>query len=110
MRELNRNLGCKFRRQVPFRNYILDFTEHGAALVIELDGSHHGFRENQVRDEKRDAFLASEGYRVLRFWNQELIENFEGVVDTILNAWRERTPYPKNPSDFSTSPQGGGGI
>jgi very-short-patch-repair endonuclease len=108
MRELNRELGCKFRRQVPFRNYILDFTEHGAALVIELDGSQHGFRENRVRDEQRDAILADEGYKVLRFWNQDVVENFDGVVDAIVMAWRERSPYPKNPKDFSTSPQGGG--
>jgi very-short-patch-repair endonuclease len=108
MRELNRELGCKFRRQVPFQNYILDFAEHGAAPVIELDGGQHGFREQQVRDEQRDALLVAEGYKVLRFWNSEVIENFESVVDAILVSWRERTPYPKNPKDFSTSPQGGG--
>jgi very-short-patch-repair endonuclease len=108
MRELNLNLGCKFRRQVPFRNYILDFAEHGSSLVIELDGSQHGFRDQQAKDEQRDALLAAEGYKVLRFWNQDVIENFEGVVEAIVIAWRERFPYPKNPRDFSTSPQGGG--
>jgi len=108
MRELNLNLGSKFRRQVPFQNYILDFAEHGASLVIEIDGSQHGLRDQQAKDERRDMLLAAEGYKVMRFWNQDVMKNFEGVVEAIVREWQERSPYPKNPRDFSTSPQGGG--
>ena len=83
LRELNQR-GFHFRRQVPFRNYILDFAEHRARLVIELDGSQHARRKEQ--DERRDALLVSEGYRVLRFWNADLTENLEGVLDAIGRA------------------------
>jgi very-short-patch-repair endonuclease len=105
---MNRHLGRKFRRQVPFRGHILDFAEHGAKLVMEIDGSQHGLANHRIRDEMRDKLLTAEGYTVLRFWNHELNEHFGAVIETILRELRQRSPYPKNPSDFSTSPQGGG--
>ncbi len=85
LRELNR-FGYHFRRQVPFRSYILDFAEHGARLVIELDGSQHGLAENLRQDSMRDALLKSEGYIVLRFWNGDVIERIDGVIEDILRA------------------------
>jgi very-short-patch-repair endonuclease len=107
LRELNRH-GWHFRRQVPFRGYYLDFVEHQAKLVIELDGEQHGTATNSLRDAKRDAVIEREGYTVLRFWNHELNEDLERVVECIARELRKRRPHPKNASHFSTSPQGGG--
>ena len=107
LREINR-LGYHFRRQAPFQSFFLDFAEHGAKLVIELDGSQHGEAGHVRRDARRDAALRNEGYLVLRFGNHELDKDLGTVMDTIVHHLRERFPHPKNPSDFSTSPQGGG--
>lgn len=95
--------GYHFRRQVPFRTYILDFAEHRCRLAIELDGSQHGYEENRRRDADRDATLASEGYRVLRFWNCDVVENIDGVVEAILRA-AASAPHPELPgnSDLPT--------
>ena len=73
--------GVKFRRQEPFKEYILDFVSFEARLVIELDGSQHAAR--RVEDDMRDMVLAQEGFRVLRFWDNEIFENLEGVLETI---------------------------
>lgn len=73
--------GLKFRRQVPFGPYIADFASHRARLIVELDGEGHAFQIET--DAERSRFLAGEGYRVLRFWNAEVLENLDGVVDTI---------------------------
>ena len=85
LRALNRR-GYHFRRQAPFRHYILDFVEHRARVVIELDGSQHGHAENRQRDDQRDTFLKAENYRVLRFWNGEIHDDIDGVVEAILRA------------------------
>jgi very-short-patch-repair endonuclease len=97
-------LGFHFRRQVPFRGYILDFAEHYAGLVIELDGSQHGSTDQRSRDEKRDALLAGEGYRVLRFWNGEVEENLGGVVEAIIHEARMRVPAPHPPAPHPDAP------
>jgi len=107
LREFKR-LGYHFRRQVPFQFYFLDFVEHGAKLVIELDGSQHGEAKQVYKDERRDAALRNEGYLVLRFANHEMDEDFGAVVDTVERHLRDRGPHPKNAAHFSTSPQGGG--
>jgi very-short-patch-repair endonuclease len=75
--------GAQFRRQVPFANYILDFADHSARLVIELDGSQHGEAANRLRDEKRDSMLTAEGYLVLRFANHEIVEDADAVAEAI---------------------------
>ena len=82
----NRIDGAGFRRQVPFRNYIADFVCFSATLVIELDGESHDFAERQVKDAERDAFFAAEGFQVLRFTNEQVTSNLEGVVETIRQA------------------------
>ncbi len=92
-----------FRRQVSLGPYIADFCSHGAKLIIEVDSNHHGEEESLTRDAARSAFLESQGYRVLRFSNHEVITAIDGVLDTIAAAI-ERTPTP-NPS-----PQGGGEL
>jgi len=94
LRELNTQ-GFHFRRQVPLRGYFLDFAEHSGRLAIELDGSQHGFRQNAAYDVQRDLTIADEGHVVLRFWNAEIWENLDGVVETILRELgRRRPPHP----------------
>ncbi len=81
--------GHKFRKQQPIGPYIVDFVcqEHG--LIVEADGSQHFENDYDVR---RDAFLQSTGYRVLRFWNNDILTNMHGIADTILLALS--APHP----------------
>jgi very-short-patch-repair endonuclease len=74
--------GIKFRRQQPIENYIVDFVSFEKRIVIELDGGQHAVDKNQ--DEKRDKSLSKNGYRVIRFWNNEVFENIEGVLEVIM--------------------------
>jgi very-short-patch-repair endonuclease len=82
-----------FRRQVPIRHFIVDFASHRSKLVIEVDGGQHG----PEIDAKRTAVIEDEGYRVIRFWNNEVLANREGVWATIDAALRERHPTPAPP-------------
>jgi very-short-patch-repair endonuclease len=91
LREL-KPLGLHFRRQVPFRAYILDFVEHTRKLVIEVDGDTHAATDSRVRDKVRDQILKSEGYCVLRLWNFEVRENVDGIVEKILSEFSGRPP------------------
>ncbi len=75
---------CKFRRQVPRGPYIVDFACLEARLVMELDGGHHS--DQTEADTRRTYFLEDNGYRVLRFWNNEVLDNIEGVLAIIENA------------------------
>jgi len=79
-RQLN---GVKFRRQHPIGSYIADFFCLDARLVIELDGSQHGEVHERQADERRTQFFESRNYRVLRFWNEEVLTNIDGVLETI---------------------------
>jgi len=79
----NRVDGLGFRQQVPIRNYIADFACLSAKLIVELDGESHDFEERQKADQGRDAFFVSEGFRVLRFANEQVMSNLEGVVEVI---------------------------
>ena len=80
----NRQLdGAKFRRQYPIGPCIADFFCLGAQLVIELDGSQHGEERERQADERRTEYLKSRGYRVVRFWNEEVLDNIDGVLETI---------------------------
>src|SRR5580698_1137924 len=67
--------GYKFRRQHPLGDYYLDFFCEEAELAIELDGSQHGYPDQQTHDAKREEFLKSQGIKVLRFWNSHLRRN-----------------------------------
>ena len=71
----------KFRRQVPFRNLILDFVCFDKRFVIEIDGSQHAGSE---RDMARDAFLAAEGFRISRYWNNDVLQQPSAVLEDIL--------------------------
>ena len=81
--------GYKFKRQVPIGPYIVDFACVGRKLVIEVDGGQHA--DNQS-DEVRDRYLGSEGFRVLRFWNNDVLRNTSGVLETILSALEGHSP------------------
>ncbi len=76
--------GAKFRRQMPVGPYIADFACPSRRLIVELDGGQHA--DARSRDEARARFLASQGYRVLRFWNNEVTDNLEGVLAAICAA------------------------
>jgi very-short-patch-repair endonuclease len=78
--------GAGFRRQTPIGPYIVDFVCHAANLVIEIDGGQHFEPAHEKRDARRDAFLASKGYRVLRFNNHDVMKNRQGVLETIAEA------------------------
>jgi very-short-patch-repair endonuclease len=82
--------GLGFRRQVPIRNYIADFVCMSARTVVELDGESHDFEERQKADQIRDAFFVSEGFQVLRFTNEQVMSNLEGVVEKIRQAATDR--------------------
>ncbi len=84
-------IGTSFRRQAPIGPYIVDFVCHAANLVIELDGGQHFEPEHAARDARRDAYLASKGFRVLRFNNHDVMTNRQGVLETI-SAAIARTP------------------
>jgi len=91
----------KFRRQHPIDPYILDFYCHDKKLAIELDGGQHNAAEEKEKDQIRTDFLESQGVRVLRFWNNDVLQNTESVLEEIYNAL---FPHP-NPL-----PQGEGFI
>ncbi len=82
--------GRKFRRQVSVEFYVLDFYCPSEKLCIELDGETHLSDEALIYDEERTAFLNSCGIRVIRFWNEEVFENIEGVLDRIKACFSEQ--------------------
>jgi very-short-patch-repair endonuclease len=75
--------GRKFRRQHPIGQYIVDFVCLDARLVIEIDGETHGYDSRQALDAQRSAFLEKQGFRVLRFWNDHVYTNLDGVTEVI---------------------------
>ena len=79
----HRELGFKFRRQMPIGGYIADFACPAARIVIELDGGQHGSDEAEARDLIRTSEIERCGFRVLRFWNHEVVERLDEVVETI---------------------------
>ena len=81
----------RFRRQVAFGNYILDFYCAAAKLAVELDGSQHYSPEGQQYDENRSAYFEGQGIRVLRFSNGDVMRNLSGACQTIDMVVRERT-------------------
>ena len=75
---------AKFRRQQALGPYFADFASHAARLVIEIDGGQHG--EAVAQDEARTRFITGEGYKVIRFWNDDLMTNLEGVLTSIAST------------------------
>ena len=87
-------LGFKFRRQATIGPFVVDFLCIEAGLVVELDGGQH----DKKRDAGRTAFLNEAGYRIVRFWNHEVVENFDGVMAAISAALVEGEKKSRRPS------------
>ena len=87
-----------FRRQAAIGPYFVDFACHQKRIAIEVDGETHTSTSAQQRDDLRSAYLASSGYRVLRFWNDEIMSNIDGVLEVIHQAMTEQgAPPPLTP-------------
>jgi len=84
----NDQLGVTFRRQHAIGNYIPDFCSPKVKLIIELDGSQH--LEQEQYDEERTAYLESKGYQVLRFWNNDVMNNIDSVLSVIWNELKAK--------------------
>ncbi len=93
--------GCHFRKQVPIGPYITDFACLRAHLVIELDGGQHD--GGAAKDARRTRWLEAEGYRVIRFWNNEVLQNIEGVLVLIKQALADAPPL-KQPHPHPNPP------
>jgi very-short-patch-repair endonuclease len=97
----------KFRRQVPFQNYILDFVCFERRLVIEIDGSQHA---EATSDTARDQALAKEGFRVVRYWNNDVLQRRTDVLEDILSKLSKRRETPHPAPSAPPSPTGGEGV
>ena len=87
-----RFIGYKFKRQVPMQKYIADFACYQPKLIIELDGGQHA--DQSAYDRIRDQFFVSQGFTVLHFWNNEVNENMDGVLQTIFDTLMKIPPLP----------------
>ncbi len=96
--------GAHFRRQQPIGNYIVDFVSFEQRLVVELDGAQHA--EQETYDSARTAWLESQGFRVMRFWNDQVLRETDGVVSAIRGAIERLCNAPPHPA----SPAERGGI
>jgi len=87
--------GYRFRRQVPIGSYIADFVSIDAKLVIELDGGQH--QEKRAYDERRDRFMKTLGYRIIRFWDTQIFKETDAVLETIMRELESVRPHPSLP-------------
>lgn len=87
----------KFRRQQPVGSYIVDFVNFEKRMVIEVDGGQHAILKD--KDKKRDAWLNAEGYAVMRFWNNEVFENLDGILEVIRDKLTTPSPSPLLPGE-----------
>jgi very-short-patch-repair endonuclease len=86
--------GLRFRRQFPIGNFITDFCCKEYQLVIELDGEQHAEQRIVKKDDRRTQLIENRGYKVLRFWNNEVLTNMDGVLESILDTVAQRRPLP----------------
>jgi very-short-patch-repair endonuclease len=86
---------ARFRRQVPIRHFIADFASHRARLIVEIDGGQH----TEDGDAVRTAILEAEGYRVVRFWNNEVLQNSEGCMLRMSQLLGQPHPHPAATSE-----------
>ena len=101
-----RKRGYHFRRQAPRADFIVDFVCLKQRLVIEVDGGQHNFDAHAERDSRRDRHFVRQGFNVLRFWNNEVDRNLEGVLTVIDEALK--MPPPGGPADRHPPPAGEG--
>jgi very-short-patch-repair endonuclease len=98
--------GVKFRRQHPYDRFVLDFYCHDAKLAIELDGGGHNDEAQKVYDEERTRILEEAGIIVLRFWNHDVLNNFESVLERLYavlcapSPGAPRHPLPEGEGNF----------
>jgi len=78
--------GQKFRRQQPIGRYVVDFVCLEKRLVIEVDGGHHAQGEQSAHDTDRTLWLRTEGFRILRFWDDEVLKNIDAVKEAVFEA------------------------
>lgn len=101
--------GCKFRRQTPIGAYIVDFVSFDAMLVIEVDGGQHA--DNREADEQRTRYLNQLGYRVIRFWNNQVLQETDAVLETIRRELLVLAlPLPQQPLRPNGLSRAGGGA
>ncbi len=101
----NRQLcGHKFRRQHEIDHYIVDFVCTDSLLIVELDGGQHA--DQLDYDERRTRHLQAGGYRVLRFWNNDVLMNIESVLEVIVAAVASAAPSPQPSSTRKGTPMG----
>jgi len=101
-----RKAGHHFRRQAQIGPYFVDFASLAEHLVIEVDGDTHGNEKAQAVDKRRDAYLRSRGFAVLRFWNNDVMKNSEGVFTVISTTLQSLAP--SSPSPLRGGVRGGG--
>jgi len=97
--------GFRFRRQIPIGPYIVDFVCYRVRLIVEVDGGQHATIEAQ--DARRTGWLASQGFRVLRFWNTDVLNETDAVVGQIAEAIRNPLPDPPHKGEGTCLPQDG---
>jgi very-short-patch-repair endonuclease len=97
--------GLKFRRQVALGKYIADFVCLEKRLIIEVDGGQHNEQVQRQYDEVRDEWLRSQGFRILRYWNNEVFEEFEAIAEAI---WRAAKEAPSPPTPLPRGERGAG--
>ena len=100
----HRFMGMKFKRQKPMGGYIVDFVCMERRLIIELDGGQHQ-TEQAAYDQQRDAWLRGEGYTVLRFWNNDVMQQLDGVLEQIRNVLA-LSPAPLPQAGEGSRPRG----
>jgi very-short-patch-repair endonuclease len=86
--------GFRFRRQHPVERFVLDFYCAEVKLAVEIDGGQHNDPAARFHDRERTAFLEQQGIRVIRFWNSEVMENLEGVLQRIYSALQQTATSP----------------
>ena len=101
---LLKNENRHFRRQVPLAGYIADFACHACKLVVELDGGQHNEEGNRIADEKRTQTVGRQGYHLIRFWNVDVMNNIEGVIDMIKSAAGLSTLYDYDNGEAGATP------
>ena len=97
----NRQLGVKFRRQQPVGRYIVDFICFEEQIIIEVDGGQHS---QNKEDEIRDKWFMAKGFKVLRFWNNDVLRNIRGVVEDIREELLSLSLNPSHQGRETSSP------
>ncbi len=85
-----RKRGFHFRRQVPIKNFIVDFACYHPRVIVERDGSQHSMSPHRLRDTIRDAKLEADGFKIVRVWNNDVDINLEGVFEQILHVLKAK--------------------